>query len=65
MGIADSVDAVAQIFHVEVNDVAQFAASEYEVGIELLLKEFAILGDALQFEDNLAIDDEVEAQVIL
>ena len=38
VGIADGVDAVAQVLFVEVDDVAQFAASEPQVGVELLLE---------------------------
>lgn len=58
------MDAVLQGLFVEVDYVAYLAIFEYEVGEELLFKEFAVLGDALEFEYHFVIDDEVKAQVV-
>jgi len=59
------MDAVLQRLFVKINDIANFTVLQYEIGVELLLEEFAILGDTLNFEDYAVINYEVEAQVVL
>ena len=64
-GVIHCMDAVLQRLLIKIYHIAHFTVPQHEVGVELLLEEFAILGDALKFEDYTVINYEVETQVVL
>ena len=64
-GVIHRMDAVLQRLLIKIDNIAHFTVLQHEVGVELLLEEFAILGDTLKFEDYSVINYEVESKVVL
>ena len=47
MGVVNEMDSIAKVFFVEIHYIAKLTIFQYEIRIELFLKEFLVVCDRL------------------